>query len=68
MVYVPRSNAVLGFAELLSGSPSLAGDGSFWSSLGHIRSAGQQLLSMVEDVLDYASSSRKKFILSLKGR
>lgn len=59
-------NAVLGFAELLSGSPSLAGDDAALVKLGHIRSAGQQLLSMVEDVLDYASIESGKIHLSLE--
>ncbi len=47
-------NAVLGFAQLLRLEPALAGSASF-EKVGHILSAGEHLLSLINDVLDLSS-------------
>jgi hypothetical protein len=45
-------NAVLGFTQLLLGDGERAGAASRQRRLAHIRSAGQHLLSLIDDVLD----------------
>jgi signal transduction histidine kinase/CheY-like chemotaxis protein len=45
-------NAVLGFTQLLMGDGERAGAASRQRRLAHIRSAGQHLLSLIDDVLD----------------
>jgi PAS domain S-box-containing protein len=49
-------NAVLGFAQLLLSEPPEAtpADASRRQSIGHIRRAGEHLLSLINDVLDLA--------------
>ncbi len=45
-------NAVLGFTQLLQLEADRAGDAAQVAKLGHVRSAGEHLLSLINDVLD----------------
>ncbi len=45
-------NAVLGFTQLLQLEAGRAGDAAQVAKLGHVRSAGEHLLSLINDVLD----------------
>jgi PAS domain S-box-containing protein len=48
-------NAVLGFTQLLQSDTDLARSHSQSVKLGHIRSAGEHLLALINDVLDLSS-------------
>ena len=48
-------NAVLGFTQLLQGDAELSRSPSQSVKLGHIRSAGEHLLALINDVLDLSS-------------
>ncbi len=48
-------NAVLGFTQLLQSDAELSGSHSQSVKLGHIRSAGEHLLALINDVLDLSS-------------
>jgi PAS domain S-box-containing protein len=48
-------NAVLGFTQLLQSDTGLARSHSQSVKLGHIRSAGEHLLALINDVLDLSS-------------
>ena len=47
-------NAVLGFAQLLAGDPRSRLDATQRQRVDHIRSAGEHLLALIDDVLDLA--------------
>lgn len=59
-------NAVIGFAQLLLAEPSLAGHGAAMGQLLHIRSAGEHLLALVNDVLDLSSLDTGEIRLDLQ--
>lgn len=46
-------NAILGFTQLLDMSPSLQGDDTSRRHLGHLHAAGQQLLCLLDQALEY---------------
>jgi signal transduction histidine kinase/ActR/RegA family two-component response regulator len=48
-------NAVLGFTQLLQIEARRSADGAQLAKLGHIRAAGDHLLSLINDVLDLSS-------------
>ena len=48
-------NAVLGFTQLLQIEARRSADGGQLAKLGHIRAAGDHLLSLINDVLDLSS-------------
>ena len=48
-------NAVLGFTQLLLAEAGRVDAGALTTRLGHIRSAGQHLLSLINDVLELSS-------------
>ncbi|HEY0819633.1 MAG TPA: PAS domain-containing protein, partial [Rhizobacter sp.] len=58
-------NAVLGFAQLLRLDPALAG-GESLAKLRHIQSAGEHLLSLINDVLDLSSLESGEVRLDLR--
>jgi PAS domain S-box-containing protein len=58
-------NAVLGFAQLLQLDPALAQDGTT-AKLRHIQSAGEHLLSLINDVLDLSSLESGQLKLDLQ--
>ncbi len=58
-------NAVLGFAQLLRLEPELAGSASF-AKVRHILSAGEHLLSLINDVLDLSSLESGEVRLDLR--
>ncbi len=58
-------NAVLGFAQLLQLDPALASDES-QGKLRHIQSAGEHLLSLINDVLDLSSLESGELKLDLQ--
>ncbi|MGY4829781.1 PAS domain-containing protein [Sphaerotilaceae bacterium SBD11-9] len=58
-------NAVLGFAQLLRLEPALAGSAS-QEKLRHILSAGEHLLSLINDVLDLSSLESGEVKLDLR--
>ncbi|MBI5257757.1 MAG: PAS domain-containing protein [Burkholderiales bacterium] len=58
-------NAVLGFAQLLQLDPALSG-GDSRTKLRHILSAGEHLLSLINDVLDLSSLESGELKLDLQ--
>jgi PAS domain S-box-containing protein len=58
-------NAVLGFTQLLRLDPALAGSDSL-AKLRHIQSAGEHLLSLINDVLDLSSLESGEVRLDLR--
>ncbi len=58
-------NAVLGFAQLLKLDPALAGSASL-AKVRHIQSAGEHLLSLINDVLDISSLESGEVKLDLR--
>jgi PAS domain S-box-containing protein len=56
-------NAVLGFAQLLSGDHEHPLDGFQRERIGHIERAGQHLLSMIGDVLDFSQIDAGSFTI-----
>ncbi len=58
-------NAVLGFAQLLRLDPGLLGEEQR-DKLGHIQSAGEHLLSLINDVLDLSSLESGELKLNLQ--
>ena len=59
-------NAVLGFTQLLQIEASQAAASSQVAKLGHIRSAGEHLLSLINDVLDLSSLESGELKLQLQ--
>ena len=59
-------NAVLGFTQLLQIEASQAAAPSQLAKLGHIRSAGEHLLSLINDVLDLSSLESGELKLQLQ--
>ncbi|MEY4564316.1 MAG: hypothetical protein RLZZ618_3593 [Pseudomonadota bacterium] len=57
-------NAVLGFAQLLQLTPALTDDQL--GKVAHIHSAGEHLLSLINDVLDLSSMEHGQFKLDLQ--
>ncbi len=58
-------NAVLGFAQLLRLEPALAGSSAL-AKVSHIQSAGEHLLSLINDVLDLSSLESGEVKLDLR--
>jgi hypothetical protein len=59
-------NAVLGFTQLLQIEASQAAAASQVAKLGHIRSAGEHLLALINDVLDLSSLESGELRLQLQ--
>ena len=59
-------NAVLGFTQLLQSDTDLSRSPSQSVKLGHIRSAGEHLLALINDVLDLSSLEAGRLRLDLQ--
>ena len=59
-------NAVLGFTQLLQIEASQAAETTQAAKLGHIRSAGEHLLALINDVLDLSSLEAGELRLQLQ--
>ena len=58
-------NAILGYSDLLLSDPAAPLDGKHRDCLESIRQAGQHMLSLVSDILDYAKIQQARLSLSL---
>jgi PAS domain S-box-containing protein len=59
-------NAVLGFSQLLELDPMIQASARAMAKIGHIRTAGEHLLSMIDEVLDLARIEAGSLSVSLE--